>query len=39
MPRHEKSAKRYIVVACEGKSEEAYIRFLKNEFNCVVFIN
>ena len=35
MPRKLKNSKKYIVVACEGESEEAYARFLKTEFHDV----
>ena len=33
MPRQLKRKKPYIVVFCEGESEQAYTDFLKKEFN------
>jgi len=38
MPRRIKREKPYIVVFCEGESEQAYIDFLKKEFRDVVSI-
>ncbi len=38
MPRHTKSEKPYIVVFCEGESEQAYTDFLKKEFRDVASI-
>lgn len=38
MPRPTRSKKQYIVVFCEGESEQAYIDFLKDEFKNVVSI-
>ena len=38
MPRRVKKEKPYIVVFCEGESEQAYIDFLKNEFRDVASI-
>lgn len=35
MPRRVKKEKPYIVVFCEGESEQAYIDFLKKEFRDV----
>ena len=39
MPRQLKTAKPYIVVFCEGESEQAYIDFIKKEFKDVASIN
>lgn len=36
MPRPVRHEKKYIVVFCEGESEQAYMSFLKNEFGDVV---
>ena len=38
MPRHLKKAKPYIQVFCEGESEQAYSKFLKNKFVDVAVI-
>ena len=38
MPRHFKKPKPYIVVFCEGESEQAYTEFLKKEFKDVAAI-
>ena len=38
MPRQLKHAKPYIVVFCEGESEQAYVDFLKKEFKDVASI-
>lgn len=38
MPRRVKKEKPYIVVFCEGESEQAYIDFLKKEFRDVASI-
>lgn len=35
MPRHLKKQKKYIVVFCEGESEQAYTKFLRNRFKDV----
>ena len=41
MPRHTKTRteKLYIVVFCEGESEQAYTDFLKKEFQDVAILN
>lgn len=39
MPRQLKRKKPYIVVFCEGESEQAYTDFLKKEFKDVASIN
>ena len=38
MPRQLKRKKPYIIVFCEGESEQAYIDFLKKEFKDVAAI-